>query len=127
MKKDFEMKHKILMIIGLGVGRAVVGVGVTFAAGQDELAQVRAATAQFHRTDAAKAAGYTLVPGLDYCFNNPGIGGMGVHLIKTSSLDTTVDVLQPQAMVYQPGANGGLEWVAVEYIVPAAAAGGAGE
>jgi len=121
MKKEFEMKHKILMIIGLGVVLAVVGVSVTFAAGQNELAQVRAATAQFHRTDAAKAAGYTLVPGLDYCFNNPGIGAMGVHLIKTSSLDTTVDALQPEAMVYQPGANGQLELVAVEYIVPAAA------
>ncbi len=87
----------------------------------DQLAQLRAATAQFHQTEAAYAAGYTLVPGLDYCFNNPGVGGMGVHLIKTSSLDLTVDTLQPEAMVYQPGPKGQLQLVAVEYIVPAAA------
>ena len=88
---------------------------------QDQLAKLRAATAQFHQTEAAYAAGYTLVPGLDYCFDNPGVGGMGVHLIKTSSLDLTVDALQPEAMVYQPGPNGQLQLVAVEYIVPAAA------
>ncbi len=88
---------------------------------QDQLAKLRAATAQFHQTEAAYAAGYKLVPGLDYCFDNPGVGGMGVHLIKTSSLDLTVDALQPEAMVYQPRANGQLQLVAVEYIVPAAA------
>lgn len=88
---------------------------------QDQLAQVRATTARFHRTEAAYALGYTLVPGLDYCFENPGVGGMGVHLIKTSSLDLSVDPLQPEAMVYQPGPKGQLQLVAVEYIVPAAA------
>ncbi|HLO28384.1 MAG TPA: hypothetical protein VK249_04580 [Anaerolineales bacterium] len=86
-----------------------------------QLAQVRAATARFHRTEAAKAAGYTFVPGLDSCFNNPGVGGMGFHLIKTSSLDLTVNVLEPEAMVYAPGPNGQLQLDAVEYIVPAAA------
>ena len=85
-----------------------------------QLAQVRAATAQFHSTDAAKAAGYISVPGLDFCFDNPG-GGMGFHLIKTSSLDLTVNALEPEAMVYAPGPNGQLQLDAVEYIVPAAA------
>lgn len=86
-----------------------------------QLAQVRAATARFHRTEAADAAGYISVPGLDSCFNNPGVGGMGFHLIKTSSLDLTVNVLEPEAMVYAPGPNGQLQLDAVEYIVPAAA------
>ena len=86
-----------------------------------QLAQVRAATAQFHRTETANAAGYISVPGLDSCFNNPGVGGMGFHLIKTSSLDLTVNMLEPEAMVYAPGPNGQLQLDAVEYIVPAAA------
>jgi len=86
-----------------------------------QLAQVRAATARFHRTQAADAAGYVSVPGLDACFNNPGVGGMGFHLIKTSSLDLAVNVLEPEAMVYAPGPNGQLQLDAVEYIVPAAA------
>lgn len=88
---------------------------------QDQLAQVRAATVQFRSTDAAMAAGYISVPGLDFCFNNPGVGGMGYHLIKTTSLDLTVNVLKPEAMVYAPGPNGQRQLVAVEYIVPAAA------
>jgi hypothetical protein len=85
----------------------------------DQLAQVRAATVMFRNTDTAKAGGYISVPGLDYCFDNPGVGGMGYHLIKTSSLDLNVNMLEPEAMVYAPGPNGQLQLVAVEYIVPA--------
>jgi hypothetical protein len=88
---------------------------------EDELAQLRAATAPFHRTDAAEAAGYTRVDGLKHCFDNPGVGGMGFHLIKTSSLDLTVKALEPEEMVYAPGPNGQYQLDAVEYIVPAAA------
>jgi hypothetical protein len=84
---------------------------------QTQLAQVRAATAQFHSTEAAKKAGYAFVPGLDSCFDNPGVGGMGFHLIK--GVDLTVNALEPEAMVYAPGPNGQLQLAAVEYIVPA--------
>jgi hypothetical protein len=86
---------------------------------QNDLAQVREATAQFHRPEAAQAAGYDLVPGLDYCFNNPGVGAMGYHYINTGILDTTVELLRPEAMVYAPGPDGILQLAAVEYIVPA--------
>jgi hypothetical protein len=86
-----------------------------------DLADLQAATAQFHQTDVANAAGYSLVSGLDYCFNKVGVGGMGFHLIKTSSLDLTLNWLQPEAMVYAPGPNGQYQLGAVEYIVPAAA------
>lgn len=85
-----------------------------------ELAAVRVATAQFHQIPGAEAGGYHLVPGLDYCFDNPGVGGMGVHYIKTTMLDTNLDPLQPEAMVYSVGSNGQLQLGAVEYIVPAA-------
>jgi hypothetical protein len=44
---------------------------------------------------------------------------MGVHYIRTEGLDLTVDLLQPEAMVYVPGPNGQLQLGAVEYIVPA--------
>lgn len=87
---------------------------------QNDLARVREATAQFHRPEAAQAAGYDLVPGLDYCFNKPGVGAMGYHYINIGILDTTVDLLNPEAMVYAPGPDGILQLAAVEYIVPAA-------
>jgi hypothetical protein len=116
------MKRRVLAVVGLWVVlMTLVGVVVVNAAGQSDLARVRAATAKFHQIPAAEAAGYHLVPGLDYCFDNPGVGGMGVHYIKTSSLDLILDPLQPEAMVYSVGENGQFQLGAVEYIVPAAA------
>ena len=109
------MKRRILFLLGF---MGILGLG---AASKNELAQLRAATAQFHRPEAAQEAGYNSVPGLDHCFNNPGVGGMGYHYIKVSILDTTVELSKPEAMVYTPGPNGSLQLGAVEYVVPAAA------
>lgn len=109
------MKSQILFILGFIV---ILALG---AADANELAQLRAATAEFHLPEAAQAAGYDLVPGLDHCFDNPGVGGMGYHYINVSILDTTVELTSPEAMVYTPGPDGNLQLGAVEYVVPAAA------
>ena len=109
------MKSQILFMLGF---IAILVLNVT---DETELAQLRAATAEFHRLEAAQAAGYDLVPGLDHCFDNPGVGGMGYHYINVSILDTTVELTRPEAMVYTPGPDGILQLGAVEYIVPAAA------
>jgi len=45
---------------------------------------------------------------------------MGYHYINTHLLDTTVEVLHPEAMVYAPDAKGSIQLGAVEYMVPAA-------
>lgn len=113
MKRKTLITSVVIAILALGLIAAVR------ASAQSDLAKVRTATAQFHSPEAAQAAGYDLVAGLDYCFNNPGIGGMGFHYINTSILDTTVDLLHPEAMVYTPSPNG-LQLGAVEYIVPQA-------
>jgi hypothetical protein len=109
------MKSGFLFVLGFIV------ILVLSATSQNELAQLRNATAQFHRTSAARAAGYDLHPGLDYCFQNYGVGGMGYHFINLSLIDTTVDLLQPEAIVYAPDANGSIQLSAVKYMVPAAA------
>ena len=91
-----------------------------------ELAKLRAATAQFHRIDAALDAGYETfkiddsteglgLPGDPTCFDHAA-GGMGVHYVK--GIDATLDPLQPEAMVYEIAANGKLRLVAVEYLIP---------
>ena len=82
---------------------------------------VREATVQYHRTPAARAAGYDLVSGFEYCFQNYGVGGMGYHFINTNLLDMTLDLMQPEAIVYVPDPNGSIQLAAVEYMVPAAA------
>ena len=115
------MKLKVLVIALMIAVVSMFSVKVVQASVQDNLAELRDATAQFHRPEAAQAAGYDLVPGLDHCFNNPGVGAMGYHYINVSLLDTTVNFLQPEVMVYALGPNGGLQLGAVEYIVPAAA------
>jgi len=109
------MKSYILFMLGF---ITILALGAT---DETELAQLRAATAEFHRPEAAQAAGYDLVPGLDHCFDRPGIGGMGYHYINVSILDTTVELSRPEAMVYTPGPDGILQLGAVEYIVPAVA------
>jgi hypothetical protein len=88
--------------------------------GAEPTAQLRTATGQYTTTEKAMAAGYTLVPKLDHCFNNPGVGAMGFHYINTSALDTKVNETAPEAIVYAPQTDGSMKLAAVEFIVPAA-------
>jgi hypothetical protein len=110
-------RKRMLSIMVLVVVLAAVGSTV-LADGQSDVAAVRAATAQFKRSEVAQAAGWDLVSGLDHCFENPGVGAMGYHYINTALLDAETDPLQPEALVYAPGPNGQLLLAAVEYIVP---------
>ena len=114
------MKRKGLIVVGLVAALTILVVTAVSAASQAELAKLRKATTKFHRLEVAQAAGYDLVEGLDHCFDNPGVGGMGFHYINEASLDLKLNALQPEAMVYAPGRNGKLQLGAVEYIVPAA-------
>jgi hypothetical protein len=113
------MKSKVMILPVLVMILALFVVTGVYAAGQSDLARLREATAQYHRSEAAQAADYDLVPGLDHCFNNPGVGAMGFHYINVDLLDLELDPLQPEAMVYVPGPKGQLQLGAVEYIVPA--------
>ena len=91
----------------------------------DELAQVRAATARFHRVEEAIEAGYELgwvngsgVRIITGCVAHPTAGAMGYHYINEELMDDLVaDPLEPEALVYAPAPDGGLKLVAVEWIV----------
>jgi hypothetical protein len=95
---------------------------------QDELAQVRQATARFHNVDEATAAGYQLgwvngfgVRILTNCVASPAAGAMGYHYINPALVaDNAVVLNQPEALVYESAPNGGLKLVAVEWIVRSA-------
>jgi hypothetical protein len=113
------MKRKTLTTLFLLGLLAIVAGGCADSA--EPLAEVRAATERFQQTEAAQAAGWDLVPDLDHCFDNPGTGAMGYHYINTDLLDTELDPLQPEAMVYEPLPDGQMKLGAVEYVVPAAA------
>jgi hypothetical protein len=114
-------KKNLVLAVLVVVFVLVAATGVLANSVESDLAAVRAATAHFHRPEVAQAGGWDLVPGLDHCFQNPGVGAMGYHYINVGKLDTTVEMLAPEAMVYVPGPHGRLQLGAVEYIVPAAA------
>jgi hypothetical protein len=92
---------------------------------EDDLAQVRRVTAQFHDLDAALAAGYELgwVNGsgqriITGCVSHPTAGAMGYHYFNAELMaDLTTSLLEPEALVYAPGPEGQLRLVAVEWIV----------
>lgn len=75
---------------------------------------VRKAIEQFRDVNAAIAAGYGQFQG---CVSGPVDGAMGVHFAKGELFDGTVDIMNPEVLVYEPR-NGQLHLVAAEYIVP---------
>ena len=85
-----------------------------------DLATLHAATARFQRYEVAKAANYTFLF-MDMCMVDESpeqAGGMGYHYVNTDLLDDKLDVATPEALLYEPEANGRLRLVAVEYVIP---------
>ena len=82
-----------------------------------DVAAVRAATARYHRVEAAEAAGYVAMPP---CVEIPG-AAMGIHYLNFGLLtDGVLDPAQPEVLVYEPQADGSLKLVAAEYMIPVA-------
>jgi hypothetical protein len=82
-----------------------------------QLAALRRATARFHRFEAAREAGWFLQ--FTPCIVSPaGAGGMGFHYVNPDLMDFTQDVAAPEALLFEPDANGRLRLVAVEYLIP---------
>lgn len=125
---------QVAVIAAIVVIAALGGSVKATSGAEDELAQVRRATARFHNVEAATAAGYELgyVNGagiriITGCIAHPTAGAMGYHYFNKALIDDlVVDPLTPEGLVYAPGADGGLKLVAVEYVVPGLASNPAG-
>lgn len=109
---------------GIILAAAVVAVGSSSAVGAgeaDDIAAAKAGTATFSSVAAADAAGYGLPPEgpLHECiasFDNTG--AMGMHHINGDLVgDIELDPATPEALVYEPAADGSLTLVALEYVV----------
>jgi hypothetical protein len=114
-------------LVAAAIGLAAIAVPSVTAAtngrAQSELASVRTATAQYHLVERAEDAGHQL--GyidpflLDHCIAHPTDGAMGYHWFDHAGIhDISIDPLAPEGLVYEPGPNGQLNLVAVEWIVP---------
>jgi hypothetical protein len=110
--------QKNIILTGIVIVLAAMTVTIAFAYGSNDLTEVRAATKHLQSPENALKAGWELVPGLDHCFENPGVGAMGYHYINTKMLDAKLNRALPEAMVFATGPDGKLDFVAVEYIVP---------
>ncbi|WP_156962870.1 hypothetical protein [Aerolutibacter daejeonensis] len=113
-------RQSLLLAATLVAGAFCAPVAV---AGEDDrlnslVNELRHATAPFHSIDAAGAAGWATPLTGCIAHPDPAVGGMGYHYANETELaDGTVDPLRPEVLVYAPKPGGGLQLVAVEYIV----------
>ncbi|WP_181175087.1 hypothetical protein [Mesorhizobium sp. B2-6-1] len=84
------------------------------ASGANPLAgKVRAANSRFLDAKVATDEGYAPIP----CASGITGGAMGIHYVNGQYLkDDKIDIARPEAVMYEPMADGTLKLVAVEYI-----------
>ena len=93
----------------------IIPTGFGESVDRDVAAPTGAATAKFKVMDVAVAAGY---PRTTDCVQNPPHGAMGFHFQNSALLDTTLDVEQPEVLVYERMPDGTFKLNGVEYLVP---------
>jgi hypothetical protein len=108
-----------LAVAVAGIALSLLGPVPAGATDPVDSSAVRTATDGFHDLAAAQTAGYALLKdaaGIS-CIDDP-TGAMGVHYANSDLVGSgVIDPLKPQALVYQPLADGSLSLAAVEYVV----------
>ena len=105
----------MLMTLGATVVWAHDDAGCETRGCRKALASARAATAKYHDYQTALDDGY--VP-TGPCVALPNGWAMGFHHTKFSFVDFNVDETEPEVLIYLPNADGEMQLVALEYIVP---------
>lgn len=77
---------------------------------------LRANLAPYSSLALAKSAGYSVA--ITDCMSNGDLGAMGVHFGNTTLIDDKLDALKPEVLIYEPGNNGEMSLVGVEFILP---------
>jgi len=112
--------RRTILAVGAAALVAAALVPAVLAA-DDPIQQIRQATARFNSPVRATQAGYGPFPAgvpLHECimaFDDSG--GMGIHWVNGGLLDAELDPSEPEVLVYAPKSNGGLELVALEYVI----------
>jgi len=102
------------VLLTLAAGPALAHSQPAMDAGPNPLADnVRAANARFSDVAVAVSEGYAPIP----CVAGIDGGAMGIHYVNGKLLeDEAIDIGHPEAVMYEPGPDGKLELIAVEYI-----------
>ena len=91
----------------------VVGPALADASSSPLVDHVRAANDRFKDVAVAVAEGYGPIP----CASGPQGGAMGIHYVNGNFLkDGVIDIAKPEAVMYEPMADGKMALVGVEYI-----------
>jgi hypothetical protein len=77
---------------------------------------LRASMDAYTSLSLAKKAGYGIA--ITDCMSNGDEGAMGVHFGNTALFDAVADSLRPEVLIYEPGTNGEMSLVGVEFLVP---------
>jgi hypothetical protein len=86
------------------------------AACRQQLNEVVAATAKYHRESEAFADGFF---GSHHCRSLPGVGSMGFHYLNLArASNLTINPREPELLLYEEMPSGGRRLVGVEYFVP---------
>ena len=112
-----------LALAGAGAAYASASAAPAGTTAGSQLAAIRAATAEYHSLDAAKADGWSGLfadqNGLT-CIQDtdtPSMGGMGFHWVNGDNIGS-VDPTKPAALIYAPTPGGGVRFAGMEYLVP---------
>jgi len=90
-----------------------VGAALAVSANNPLAEHVRATNERFQNPAVALAEGYQPIP----CVSGADGGGMGIHYVNSTYLnDDVIDISRPEAVLYEPVADGTLQLIAVEYI-----------
>jgi hypothetical protein len=124
LEGEKHMRHFTFVLVMVTViATTLFASSTASAASQDswqhDLVAVKSATARYHSMEQAKQAQYGILrdaAGIA-CIDNPGMGAMGIHYVNGALVGSgKIDALHPQALVYEPMADGRLSFVAVEYV-----------
>ena len=110
------MRRRIAILVATVAALTVMGFGLAIGAQArgDVADTIRGLTARFNSVQQAEKAGY--VP-FYVCAEQPGVGTMGQHFVNFGLVgDPTIDATRPEALVYEPQANGSLKLVALEWV-----------
>ena len=110
------MQRRIAILLATVSALTVMGFSLAMGASAraDVFKTVHALTTRFHSIQQAEKAGY--VPFYS-CAEEPGVGTMGQHYVKFALVgDPAIDPFQPEALVYEPQANGTYKLVALEWV-----------
>jgi hypothetical protein len=104
-----------LATLPLALSLLTIGGQPAFAGASPLIDKVRDATARFKDINVAIAEGW--VQGTP-CVSGPDTGAMGVHFVMPARIAAGVlQADQPEALIYEPQANGAFRLVGVEFIV----------